>query len=121
MKLTDLTPASRDGFMCMFNDLCIGSGYWLHLVPDFSITSTPDGDHKQYDINATHDGPMVITPDSLLASVHEHADWYAQHTYDYFARWGALAATNRFDLADYDAEVTDTLLQLCLFGRIVYG
>ena len=108
-----LPDGQAEWFDLFFNDLYPGSVYWLREVEIYDDHLVL---HEQYE-DATH----TVTPDDVLETIHKHGGWFRDHRYRYYRKWIADASVGDFEHADYDSDVTDCVLQFCLFGKIIYG
>lgn len=108
-----LPADQRVWFDSLFDDLLIGSHYWLRAA------GRRDG--VWYLVTAETGEPYEVTPDRVLAALREYALWFIDHSDEYFARFGLRARRMDFAGMDYDARVTDCLLQLILFDDVIYG
>ena len=100
----------------IFETIPSACSYWIEEgeQDDTILTIT-----KQYDGDTD---PLVITLAELPAHIDKWCTDYAKgHQYDYFDRFARDWLWGDYDMADYDHEVVDSIVQFTLFGRMIYG
>ena len=127
----ELTNEQTEWFDCLWSDIALGSGYWLksiefgHFVDnendtDGQVKIVPDmaaiGDYKWLMPSF-----YIFGKDFILRAVEKHADWFIDHKRPYFRRAGECMKEGNFAYLDYDADVTDCLLQLALWDDVIFG
>lgn len=131
--LDELTPGEREVFDFLWEELPFGSDYWLDEVEyqdDEGNTSTYSGstqmrfvDGSAEEVEKRRGTPQpreyTITRQGLLEALRRYEPWFIDHHNKYFRRFGRNSFFN--DFGYYDAEITDCLLQLALFGELRYG
>lgn len=100
----------------IFDTIPYACNYWIEKgeQDDTTLTIT-----EQYDGDTD---PLVITLADLPARIDKWCTDYAKgHSYRYFDRFAKDWLWGDYDLADYDHEVVDSIVQFTFFGRMIYG
>ena len=127
----ELPDAQTEWFDCLWFDIAHGSGYWLKSIEFGQFVKNTDDTDDQVkiipDMDAIGDYKWLMPSfyifgkDFLLNAVEKHADWFANHKREYFKRAGECMKEGNFASLDYDADVTDCLLQLALWDDAIFG
>lgn len=113
----ELPDEQKEWFDYLFSDLMTGSRYWMFNVRH------DNGRWSFKELVAPNTGGVhTVTRDDVIAALAGDAGrWFRDHGRDYFGRFGRDMLDLNFARADYDADVTDCLVQLIVFGDVIYG
>lgn len=113
-----------EAFNDFWNDLCDGSMYWLwrvELTGNRSLLTHGDTIRFTEDCEG-EEGEWTITADDVVATIRDYSAWLMDpERREFLRRFARAAFTGDYGNADYDAGVTDVVLQLAVFGYIKYA
>lgn len=128
---TELPDDQKEWFDCLWQDLLHGSGYWIADC-EYRTDDTFIEDEfwkltvsaaAQEDVGVPFPSFYAVPRDLMLSHlmVGPAGEWFRGHSREYFRKFGEEVQKGNFYSADYDAEITDCLLQIILFGKPIFG
>lgn len=118
-RTVEQLPKGQEEWFDMFwASVCMGSHYWLGDAEDENgvlyLNVVGDGD-------ADEAMDLSLTKNDILQAIADYSGWFAEHPRYYFRRFIREAFFGNWAGVDYDADVTDVVLQLAVFGGLKYA
>lgn len=122
----ELPDDQKQWFDCLWGDLLHGSGYWIADCEYRTDTTALDDEYWKLTVKdglGNFPSFYAIPRDLFLSQlmVGPAGQWFKDHGNEYFRDFGDDVQRGDFGSADYDAAITDCLLQMILFGAVIFG